>query len=752
MTCCLPGDSSTLPTSAVSGIEADDAALLALSRKLGDGGRQLEFAVPDAHCAACIRSIETGLTSLTGVSGARVNLTKRRVRVTFDPERIAASALAPAILASGYHTFVLDPAQDRGGDPVLAELVKALAVAGFAAGNIMLFSVSVWSGANEATRDLFHWLSALIALPAIAYSGRIFFRSAWRALRVGRTNMDVPISIGVLLATALSLFEITVSGPHAYFDASTMLLFFLLIGRTLDHLMREKARSAITGLARLQPRGAVAIREDGRREYLRLDEIGPGTVLELKAGERVPVDSTVLSADALLDYAIVTGESAPQALAEGATVVAGANNLGGVIRLRAEKASADSFLSRMAAMMDIAEQARTRPRRIADRAAQYYAPAVHVLAAATFLGWGLIAGDWHVALLNAVAVLIITCPCALALAVPIVHVVAAGRLFEQGILMKDGAALERAADADSVAFDKTGTLTEGRPRIVDHRIENAEAGRAAAALAASSTHPLSRAVSDLMGPAEFDVPVTEVAGKGTEVILDGKVWRLGSAGWCGVTPAPDDNRTTVWLSRDGQMMGGFRFADTPRPDAASAVAELQGQGLAVRLLSGDLPGAVMAAASAVGIAEARARLTPADKLADVARGRTMMVGDGINDAPSMRAAHVSMAPSTAADIGRTAADFVFTTGRLAAVPLVIRTARRATRLVNQNLALAIGYNVVAVPLAVAGHVTPLIAAVAMSLSSLIVVLNDMRLRFASSSSKHVSAGPIVLDSLRENTA
>lgn len=729
MTCCLPGEHAAVAAEA-DGVEADDAALLALSRKLGDGARQLEFAVPDAHCASCIRSIETGLSSLPGVSAARVNLTRRRVRVAFDPGQVAPSRLAPAIRQSGYHTFVLDPADESDGDPVLGELVKALAVAGFAAGNIMLFSVSVWSGANEATRDLFHWLSALIALPAIAYSGRIFFRSAWRALRVGRTNMDVPISIGVVLATALSLFETIRSGPHAYFDASTMLLFFLLIGRTLDHLMREKARSAITGLARLQPRGGVTVRDDGRREYLRLDEIVSGTVLELKAGERVPVDSTVLGEGAVFDYAHVTGESVPHAIAAGETVVAGASNLGGVVQLRAEKASTDSYLARMAAMMDAAEHARTRPRRIADRAAQYYAPVVHTLAAATFIGWGVTSGDWHAAVLNAVAVLIITCPCALALAVPIVHVAAAGRLFEQGILMKDGAALERAADADSVAFDKTGTLTEGRPRIVDHHLADDGARHAAALLAAASTHPLSRAIAGLLGPTNLEGQVRESAGKGVEVTLDDGVWRLGSAGWCGIAPPGDEPGTMVWLSRDGRKMGDFHFADQLRPDAAGAVAELNGMGLPVRLLSGDGSGAVAAAAAAVGIDDAHARLSPADKLADVGRGNTMMVGDGINDAPAMRAAHVSMAPSSAADIGRSAADFVFTTGRLGAVPFVIGTARRAARLVNQNLALAVGYNIVAVPLAVTGHVTPLIAALAMSSSSIIVVLNGLRLRLA----------------------
>ena len=728
MSCCVP-TAETVDLVQQGGIETDNEALLTLSRKLGDGTRQLEFAVPDAHCAACIRSIETSLMALPEVSSARVNLSKRRVRVVFDPERGPPSALAPAIRNSGYHTYVLDPSADEDGDPGFRELVKALAVAGFAAGNIMLFSVSIWSGANDATRDLFHWISAVIALPAIAYAGRPFFRSAWRAVRVGKTNMDVPISIGVILATALSLYETVRSGEHAYFDASATLLFFLLAGRTLDHLMRERARSAITNLARIAPRGATRVLPDGQREYAALKEIEPGMVLELRAGERVPVDSEVVSEGASFDTSIVNGESAPRSVAPGDEVMAGANNLGGLVQLIARKRSEDSLLARMVALMEAAEGAKTRRRRIADRAAAVYAPVVHTIAIATFLGWGLLTGDWHAALLNAVAVLIITCPCALALAVPIVHVVAAGKLFEGGVLMKDGAALERAAEADSVAFDKTGTLTVGRPRLFDYHVEGSHAEAVAVALARASTHPLSQALARALHPGDVEVTgLSEQPGHGVEAIVDGARWRLGSRAWCGLGTAGTEATTEVWLSCDGIARATFRFEDEVRPDARDAVQQLGRLGLPVRLLSGDTPQPVASVAAKVGISDTRAQLLPEDKVADVGRGRTMMVGDGINDAPALRAAHVSMAPSTAADIGRSAADFVFTGGGLSAVPLVIGTARRAASIVNQNLVLAIGYNAIAVPLAVSGQVTPLIAAIAMSSSSLIVVANALRLR------------------------
>jgi Cu2+-exporting ATPase len=541
--------------------------------------------------------------------------------------------------------------------------------------------------------------------------------------------MDVPISIGVILATALSLFETMNSGRHAYFDASVTLLFFLLAGRTLDHLMRERARSAITNLARIAPRGATRVLPDGRREYLLLSEIEPGMELELRAGERVPVDSAVLSDGASFDTSIVNGESAPHAVAAGGQVMAGANALGGLVRLRALKRSEDSLIARMVAFMEAAEGAKTRRRRIADRAASVYAPIVHTIATTTFLGWGLLSGDWHVALLNAVAVLIITCPCALALAVPIVHVVAAGRLFEAGVLMKDGAALERAAEADSVAFDKTGTLTLGQPRLVDYHVEDAQAEAVAQALATASTHPLSQALAGGLRGGEVEpAELLEQPGRGVEAIVDGQRWRLGSRVFCGLGDDGGEAATEVWLSCDGIARATFRFEDEVRADAAEAVRQLRAMRLPVRLLSGDAPHPVAIVAAKVGIGDARGQLLPEDKVAEVGRGRTMMVGDGINDAPAMRAAYVSMAPSSAADIGRSAADFVFTGGALEAVPLVIGTARRAASIVNQNLVLAIGYNAVAVPLAISGQVTPLIAAIAMSSSSLLVVANALRLR------------------------
>jgi Cu2+-exporting ATPase len=713
--------------------ESAPEVLSDLVRRNAEGEREICFAVPDAYCASCIQSIESGLALVPGVTGARVNLTRRQVTIRHEASTDL-GALAPAIVRAGYRTFAIDPDDIGGSDPVLSELVRSLAVAGFAAGNIMLFSVSVWAGADAATRDMFHWLSALIALPAVAYAGRPFFRSAWSAVRVGRTNMDVPIAIGVIVATALSLYETATGGRHAYFDASTMLLFFLLVGRTLDHMMRGRARSAVEGLSRLQPRASTHVLEDGSTKVVRLADIEPGMTLLLRAGDRVPVDGRLLSVRAQVDLAMVSGESQPVLLNRDDTIVAGAAVLDGAVQIEVLRPASESFLSRMTEMMQASEDVRTRYRRLADRVASLYAPVVHLTAAATLSGWLMAGADPHSALLNAVSVLIITCPCALALAVPIVHVVAAGRLFGAGILVRDGAALEKLSQVRAAAFDKTGTITEGRPQFVPDPSVAPELLRRAAWLANGSNHPLSLALRAASQEAQnAPVECREVAGAGVEALEGGVIWRLGNASFCGAVDDGSEPGTQVWLARDGEPLARFRFADRPRAEAMAALSALSDLGIRTSMLSGDRPAAARAVAEAVGLAEYQGGLQPADKVSAIkklraTKGLVLMVGDGINDAPAMRAADVSMAPGSAADIGRAAADLVMTRNRLTDVPFAIAIARKADQLVRQNLMFSVGYNMVVLPLAIAGQVSPLIAAVAMSTSSLVVVLNAMRLK------------------------
>lgn len=725
MSCCSPGVEGAFDIAQPAGPASEEIRMA--SRPLGDGLMQIDLAVPSVHCGGCIQAIESALNKLEGVVHARVNLSTRRVTVKWREGKLP--PIVETLARTGYPAHLFDETSEK--DETLRELIRALAVAGFGSGNVMLLSVSVWSGATDATRDLFHWLSALIAIPVLAFAGRVFFRSAFNALRHGRMNMDVPISIGVSLAFGLSLYETINHGPHAYFDASICLLFFLLIGRTLDHVMRQRARTAVSGLARLAPRGAMVLREDGSRDYLPLSEIEPGMRLLISAGERVPVDGVVTSGTSDIDSSMATGESKPQLASPGSTIRAGMLNLTQPITIEAIAAAKDSFLAEMVRLMEAAEGGRARYRRLADRASALYAPVVHLTAFLTFIGWMFIEGDWHHAITIAIAVLIITCPCALGLAVPMVQVVAARRLFENGIMVKDGSAMERLAQIDTVIFDKTGTLTTGHPMVENVATIDAEALRYAAALAGHSRHPVSRAIVAAAARQEalpvFE-SVEEIPGYGIEARSQDAVWRLGRASWA---LGQEEAKGTV-LAHNGVELATFRLRDTLRRGAEEAVHALKEKGIPVGILSGDSRKPVEEIADRLGIDSIHAELLPGDKtahLADLASHcrKVLMVGDGLNDAPALANAHVAMAPATAADIGRNAADFVFLHESLTAVPVALEISRRAGRLVRQNFGLAILYNMIAIPIAVLGYVTPLVAAIAMSVSSLLVISNALRL-------------------------
>ena len=729
MSCCAPGAELTaMPP------RAGDEEILLASRVVADGIRQTDLSVPAIHCGACIRTIEKALGGLAGVESARANLSAKRVTIRWQANG-SPPPFVDTLKQAGFeaHLFDIESSKDDGA---LSELIRALAVAGFASSNIMLLSVSIWSGAEAETRDLFHWLSMFIALPALAFSGRIFFRSGWRALRHGRTNMDVPISLGVLLAFGMSVYETVTHGPHAYFDAAVSLLFFLLIGRTLDHMMRERARQAVSSLVRLAARSAFVVQADGTQTYLPVEEIEPGMTVVLGAGERVPVDATVSKGESELDVSLVSGESVPLHATAGSKVLAGTLNLTGPLMLVATAKAGSSFLAEMIRMMEAAEQGRSGYRRIADRAAALYAPVVHTVALLTFIGWIIATGDLHKAITIAIAVLIITCPCALGLAVPIVQVIAAQRLFKNGIMVKDGSSIERLAEIDAVIFDKTGTLTSAVPRLASRGDSDGATLGLAAALAAHSRHPYSQALVEaaaglVASPVVFD-EVTEQAGFGLQARSGAAIYRLGRPSWALEAADMIAGDASVVLTRNGRLIAGFCFEDTLRPDAAVATARLKQNGLRVEIVSGDREAAVARVAAALDV-PFHSGVTPGDKVARInvlsAAGRkVLMVGDGLNDTPALGAAHASMAPASASDVGRCAADFVFLRQSLLAIPFAVSIAHEARRLIRQNLAFAVAYNVVAVPVAVMGHVKPLIAAIAMSASSILVVANALRLK------------------------
>ncbi len=704
-----------------------------------DGVHVLHLMVEGLQCAACVWLIESVLRRQPGVVAARLNMTTRRLVLKWRGEAAGAEALTGSVNALGYRLVPYDPAAlDAESARDERELLRALAVAGFAAGNVMLLSVSVWAGHSQgmgpATRDLLHWISALIALPAIAYAGVPFYRSALTVLRAGHVNMDVPISLAVILTAAMSLYETASGGLHAYFDSAVWLLFFLLIGRYLDRRARGRARQGAEHLLALGARAVTVVMPGGERHLLAPTKVAPGMAVAVAAGERIAVDGIVTGGASDVDTALISGETVPTTVGAGDRVFAGTVNLSNPLVIETGAVGEDTLLGEIVRLMEAAEQGRARYVALADRVARFYAPAVHGLAVAAFLGWFLIGGaGWQQALLIAVSVLIVTCPCALALAVPVVQVVASGRLLRQGILVKSGTALERLARIDWVAFDKTGTLTEGRPELLDAGTIDPGDLALAASLAGASTHPLARAISRAAPGAMVAAGVKETPGCGLAAdMVDGEV-RLGSRSWCGASDGVGDGGgPELWLARPGKGPVRFAFADSPRNDAAAVVADLGRRGLGLTLLSGDRQGTVAAVADAVGIDDRHGVLMPAEKcrrLADLAEQghRVLMVGDGLNDAPALAAAYVSLSPSSAADVSQTAADVIFQGARLAPVTEVITVAGRAESLVRQNFALAFLYNGITVPLAMAGLVTPLVAAVAMSASSLVVIVNALRL-------------------------
>ncbi len=699
-----------------------------------DEAAALRLSLPGIHCAGCISTVERGLSTLPGVRAARVNLTLKRVAIEAAPGFTAADAIA-ALDRLGYEAHELDGDMLAAteGDPAGRELLMRLAVAGFAQMNVMLLSVAVWSGAEDATRDLFHWISAAIAVPAVGFAGRPFYASALAALKGRRLNMDVPISLAILLAVGVSIWETALSGAHAYFDAALSLTFFLLGGRYLDHRSRSAARSAAQELAALEVPRAVRLR-DGAEEVVRTADLAPGDLVRVRPGGRVPVDGAVTEGTSEIDRSAMTGETLPAFAGPGDAVLAGEVNLTGPLTVRVAAAGQDTALSRIAALVAVAESGRANYSALADRAARAYAPMVHLLALGAFLGWFWATGEARLALNIAVAVLIITCPCALGLAVPAVTSTASGRLYRRGFLIKSATALERLAAVDTVVYDKTGTLTLGAPEPLG--LDAADPGDLplALALARASAHPLATALARaLEARGVTPAPVSdlrEVPGYGVEAVLDGQTVRLGRAGWVGAEAGAE---TATWLARPDRAPVGFGFADRIRPGAEAVVAGFAGRGLRQVLLSGDVAGPVAALAGRIGLPEFHAGMTPEEKADFVTRlaadgHRVLMIGDGLNDTAALAAAHVSVSPASAVDAARVASDIVLLGEGFAALPGMLDTAHSATRRIRENFAISAAYNLIAVPVALLGLATPLMAALAMSASSISVTLNAMRVR------------------------
>jgi Cu2+-exporting ATPase len=587
-------------------------------------------------------------------------------------------------------------------------------------------------------RDFFHWLSALIALPAAAYSAQPFFISAFRALRARSTNMDVPISIGVVLALSMSVVETFHHAEHAYFDAALMLITFLVAGRYLDQSMRRRTRAFAGNLAALKAETAAKFFGADEVCEVPIAAVEAGDIVLLRPGERSAVDGAVIEGQSRIDQSLITGETLPAKAGPGTAVHAGTLNLSGALRVRVSAASEGTLLAEIARLLENAVQARSRYLRLADRASRLYAPVVHATALLTMIGWVAFGASWHDATITAITVLIITCPCALGLAIPAVQTIVSGALFRSGVLLNSGDAVERLAEVDRVVFDKTGTLTLPELDVANAASIPQFAFDLAGRLALASHHPVAAAVARAARAKSPMASAEEIAGQGVRALVDGLEVKLGRPSFCGAEELANDilcrdPEASVVAFRYGDACHVFAVRQRLRPDAVAAIAALKQGGIEAEILSGDREPAVRHAAQLLGVHEWRAGVTPSDKIARIdeltRQGfRVMMVGDGMNDAPALAAAHVSMSPVTATHLSQATADLVFLGDRLAPVVAAIDFSRKALRLMRQNLWLAAVYNLLAVPLAIAGLATPLVAAAAMSGSSLLVILNALRAR------------------------
>ncbi len=712
---------------------------------MGDEGYALELLVRGAKCAGCLGKIENGVKAIKGVENARLNLSNGRFSVAWHETSLDPRQIVQTIVNLGYGAmpFQTEEANSQK-DKDAHELLMSMTVAGVATMFVMMFSEPIWM-ANKygemgiGTRTMFHWLSALIAIPAGAYSGMIFFKSAWTALKNGHANMDVPISLAIILTAFLSLYSTANHGEHAFFDAIVMLEFFLLIGRYLDHRLRQRSRIAAQELMALQAVTAQKINQDGSIVSIAVNKIEEGDFLQILPGDRFPVDGTIIEGRTQGDFSMVSGETAPVLLDIGQEVRAGVLNLSGQVKLCATKKSDDSFLSEIARLIEAGEQSKSKYVRLADKAASLYVPLVHGAALLTFVGWLIIGSGFEKAIWNACAVLIITCPCALGLAVPAVQVVASGRLFKNGILVKSGDALERLASITNIVFDKTGVLTKGMPELSNKNEIPNDILQKAALLARASRHPLARAIARYAGPGPSVKNANELAGFGIEAQIDGKKARMGRAEWVGAA-IDETSETELWFKIGDEPATRFSFEDVLRKDTAKTIKTLKAMGFEIEILSGDRIAAVKRIANEIEIANFKAGLTPFEKAQRLdelkaENKNALMVGDGLNDAPSLAKAHVSIAPGAAADASQSASDMVFQGEELSAIIEAITVSRLAKKRVLENFWFSAIYNLVTVPVAIIGLVTPQFAAIAMSTSSIIVSLNALRLYQAKSSKK-----------------
>jgi len=681
-------------------------------------------------CAGCQSTVERALTQTTGVSEARVNLLQHQAVIDYDAARTSPAALIDQVKSTGYGAALpvagstaaeaqeaLEVRREREYQELKQRAIVTSAIAAMA--------MTVGMATMHDTR--WHWVWMAAAAYVVGWPGRRFYTRAWSAVRHGGTNMDVLVALGTGAAFLYSVVQTFRGGHDLYFEAAITIIALILVGRTLEARATRQTSQALRQLANLQPPMATVVRMFVEQQ-VPAAQVRLGEIVVVKPGERVPVDGLVLSGSSAIDESMLTGEPMPVDKNAGDAVSAGTINSLGALRLKATRVGADTTLEHVLRLLREAQTSRAPLEQLADRVSAVFVPAVVLIALATFAGWLSMGETLATALTRAISVLIISCPCAMGLAVPAAVMVATGRGAALGILIRGGDALERLARVGRIAFDKTGTLTLGRPVVKSVSPDDNEILRWAAAVERYSEHPLAKGVLEEAKKRGLPLGTAEefkaVPGEGVSGLVDGHLVLVGS-----------HRQARVQVSVDGRMLGTIDFTDEVRPEAAAAVAALKALGLVPSLLSGDRSSAVAEVAQSVGIADFAGGLLPADKLARIrawqAAGEVVaMVGDGINDAPALAQADAGIAMGTGTDIAREAGHVTLLSGHLERVERAIRLGRTAVRVMKQNLFWAMVYNAIAIPAAALGLMNPIAASAAMALSSFSVVLNSLRLRRA----------------------
>lgn len=708
---------------------------------------KITLLVEGIHCGACVWLIENTLKKQQGVTNARVNLSTDRLVLEWVGDKELISYLVPVIEKLGYK------ATPFAADQMLAksleqqkDLLKRLTVSGAASAQVMMLSGAIWAGnlqssIGEYTRLLLHLLIAIITIPAVIYSGLPFFRSAITAIKNKRSNMDVPISVGTITAVIVSIQETLYHRDYTYYDAAISLIFILLIGRYLDLEVRNQANAAACDLILSQPT-SVTIIENNKYKLIGIKKALPGQIALVTLGERIPIDGVVVEGESEVDNSIINGETTPIKVRAGSNVFAGSINISSVLKIKITKTGDNTTLNEIIKLVENAKQVKSQYINVVDRVASFYTPVVFTAAVFTFFIWYFVlAAPITKALLYAIAVLIVTCPCALGLAVPIVQVVAVLKLMKNGILVKSQNVLERMSGITDIIFDKTGTITYGNPHWLNKDEYNKETIQIISSMAKHSKHPLMKAISGVTQDiAILPMEVEEQKGMGLSAIVNGEEVKIGSRVWCGVESAVDnDDYLEAWFRYKNRLTRVI-FEDSIRKEASEIVKELRKNGYEIHLLSGDRSSVVQTVAERLSISNFKGLLKPEDKF-NVIKAmqkegkKVLMVGDGLNDSPALQLADASLSPSAALAITSNNADIVFQKD-LFSVAECLCTAKKSIKLIKQNFLFSFIYNILAVPIAMVGLMTPLIAAVAMASSSIIVVLNSMRLNLGTKKYEH----------------